>query len=137
MSTTSSSRRGVLVGAGAAGAIGMLPWALAAATANSAIRPLRVDFPEAAIVDLRQRVAATRWPDHETVADASQGVQLATVRELARYWKAEHDWRRCEAKLNALPQFITEIDGLDIHFIQVRSKEPNALPMIITHGWPG
>ena len=86
---------------------------------------------------LRERVAATRWPDQETVADDSQGVQLATMQELARYWATDYDWRKCEAKLNALPQFVTEIDGLDIHFIHVRSKHANALPVIITHGWPG
>jgi pimeloyl-ACP methyl ester carboxylesterase len=101
------------------------------------IRPFRVNIPEGEIVDLRRRVRATRWPDKETVADPSEGVQLATIRALARYWAAEHDWRKIEAKLNTLPQFITEIDGLDIHFIHVRSKHENALPMIVTHGWPG
>ena len=97
----------------------------------------RVNFPEADLVDLRRRVKATSWPDRETVKDPSQGVQLATMQELARYWATEYDWRKIEAKLNALPQFITEIDGLDIHFIHVRSKHENALPMIVTHGWPG
>ena len=101
-----------------------------------AIRPFRVAVPEADLVDLRGRVRATRWPDRETVADASQGVRLATVQELARQW-AGYDWRQCEARLNAHPQFLTEIDGVDIHFIHVRSKEPGALPLIITHGWPG
>src|SRR5205085_2987313 len=90
-----------------------------------------------ALADLRKRIAATRWPDKETVNDASQGVQLATVQALAKYWATDYDWRNCEAKLNSYPQFITEIDGVDIHFIHVRSKEKNALPMIITHGWPG
>jgi len=101
------------------------------------IRPFKVNVPEAQITDLRSRIKATRWPEREIVTDASQGVQLATVQKLARYWGTEYDWRKCEAKLNALPQFITEIDGVDIHFIHVRSKHPNALPMIVTHGWPG
>ena len=96
-----------------------------------------MSVPEAALVDLRTRIAATRWPERETVADASQGVQLATIQELARYWATEYDWRKCEGRLNALPQFITEIDGLDIHFIHVRSRHDNALPLIVTHGWPG
>lgn len=107
-----------------------------AADAN-AIREFRVDIPEADLADLRRRVEAARWPDRETVADQSQGVQLATVQALARYWSSEYDWRRCQARLNALPQFITEIDGLDIHFIHVRSKHDDALPLIVTHGWPG
>ncbi|MCW3096557.1 MAG: Epoxide hydrolase domain protein [Chthonomonadaceae bacterium] len=106
-------------------------------TATDAIRPFHVHFPNAALADLKRRVAATRWPDREIVADQSQGVQLATVQKLARYWATDYDWRKCEAKLNALPQFITKIDGVDIHFIHVRSKHPNALPIIITHGWPG
>jgi pimeloyl-ACP methyl ester carboxylesterase len=107
------------------------------AKAPFAIRSFHTNFPEEALVDLRQRIVATRWPTKETVTDASQGVQLATMQALARYWAADYDWRKCEAKLNALPQFITEIDGLDIHFIQVRSRHPNALPVIVTHGWPG
>ncbi len=102
-----------------------------------ALRPFRVDMPDEAIADLRRRLAATRWPDKETVADQSQGVQLATMKELVRYWGADHDWRKVEAKLNALPQFLTEIDGLDIHFIHVRSNHEDALPLIVTHGWPG
>ncbi|MDZ8025361.1 MAG: alpha/beta fold hydrolase [Nostoc sp. DedQUE11] len=106
-------------------------------SAADAIRPFRVHVPQEALVDLRRRIAATRWPDKETVADQSQGVQLATMKELVRYWGTEYDWRKAEAKLNALPQFVTNIDGLDIHFIHVRSKNPNALPLIITHGWPG
>jgi pimeloyl-ACP methyl ester carboxylesterase len=109
----------------------------ARAAKADAIRPFRVHFPDEALADLKRRVAATRWPEKETVADASQGVQLATMQKLARYWVSDYDWRKCEAKLSALPQFITEIDGLDIHFIHVRSKHPNALPVIITHGWPG
>jgi pimeloyl-ACP methyl ester carboxylesterase len=121
----------------AAGTFSLLPEPLAAATDGNAIRPFHVNFPEQALVDLRRRVKATVWPDRETVKDASQGVQLATIQQLARYWATEHDWRKCEAKLNALPQFITEVDGLDIHFIHVRSKHENALPMIVTHGWPG
>src|SRR5262249_24213188 len=87
--------------------------------------------------DLRRRLAATKWPERETVTDPSQGVQLATMTALVHYWQTDYDWRKCEAKLNALPQFITTIDGLDIHFIHVRSKNPNALPLIVTHGWPG
>src|SRR5215469_13802789 len=106
-------------------------------TPETEIRPFRVDMPEEAIADLRRRIAATRWPSRELVADRSQGVQLATIQELARYWAADHDWRRCEAKLNALPQFTTQIDGVDIHFIHVRSPHADALPLIITHGWPG
>ncbi len=101
------------------------------------IRPFRVDIPQEALTDLRRRLAATRWPDRETVTDASQGVQFTTIQALARYWATDHDWRTCEAKLNALPQFMTEIDGLDIHFIHVRSQHGDALPLIVTHGWPG
>jgi pimeloyl-ACP methyl ester carboxylesterase len=102
-----------------------------------AIRPFRIHYPDEALADLKRRIAATRWPDREIVTDQSQGVPLATAQKLARYWAAEYDWRKCEAKLNALPNFITRIDGVDIHFIHVRSKHPNALPMIVTHGWPG
>ncbi len=101
------------------------------------IDPFRVDMPEEAIADLRRRVAATRWPSRELVPDRSQGVQLATIQELARYWATDYDWRACEAKLNALPQFTTEIDGVDIHFIHVKSPHADALPLIMTHGWPG
>ena len=104
---------------------------------TTAIRPFHVSFPDGALADLKRRVAATRWPERETVADQSQGVQLATVEKLARYWATDYDWRKCEARLNALPQFVTTIDGLDIHFIHVRSKHPHALPIIVTHGWPG
>jgi pimeloyl-ACP methyl ester carboxylesterase len=102
-----------------------------------AIRPFRVEIPEQALDDLRRRIAATRWPSKELVTDRSQGVQLATLQELARYWTTEYDWRACEARLNALPQFTTEIDGVGIHFIHVRSAHENALPLIMTHGWPG
>jgi pimeloyl-ACP methyl ester carboxylesterase len=104
---------------------------------NTAIRPFQVNVPEADLADLRRRIKATNWPERETVRDASQGVQLATVQALARYWGTDYDWRKIEARLSALPQFITEIDGLDIHFIHVRSKHENALPLIVTHGWPG
>jgi pimeloyl-ACP methyl ester carboxylesterase len=103
----------------------------------SAIRPFHVSFPEAELTDLRRRVNATRWPERETVTDATQGVQLATIQKLADYWGKDHNWGKCEAKLKALSHFITEIDGLDIHFIHVRSKHEHALPMIVTHGWPG
>src|SRR5262249_11955037 len=106
-------------------------------TAADAIRPFTFHAPQADLDELRRRIAATRWPDKETVADASQGVQLATTQQLARYWATDYDWRKVEARLNALPQFITSIDGLDIHFIHVRSKHANALPVIVTHGWPG
>jgi pimeloyl-ACP methyl ester carboxylesterase len=144
------TRRDFLATAAAAGAFTLLPADLAAAAASSndsgalqmsdkdaAIRPFRVDVPEDALVDLRRRLAATRWPDQETVADESQGVPLATIQDLAHYWQKDYDWRKVEARLNALPQFITEIDGLDIHFIHVRSNHKNALPLIVTHGWPG
>ena len=104
---------------------------------TAAIRTFRISIPESALVELRHRITATRWPEKETVPDHSQGVPLAMIRELARYWATGYDWRKVEAKLNALPQFVTEIDGLDIHFIHVRSKHPNALPLIVTHGWPG
>lgn len=104
---------------------------------NTAIRPFHVNVPEAELIDLRKRIGATRWPERETVADHSQGVPLATIQKLARYWASDYDWRKVEAKLNAYPQFMTEVDGLDLHFVHVRSKHANALPIIITHGWPG
>jgi len=104
---------------------------------REAIRPYNINIPEEALTDLRQRIKATRWPDKETVSDQSQGVQLATMQKLARYWSTDYDWHNCEAKLKALPNFITTIDGVDIHFIHVRSKNAKALPIIITHGWPG
>ena len=101
------------------------------------VRPFTIDIPEADLEDLRARIAATRWPEKEGVEDASQGVQLATMQAVARYWETEYDWRKCEAKLNSVPNFITEIDGLDIHFVHVRSKHEDALPLIVCHGWPG
>jgi pimeloyl-ACP methyl ester carboxylesterase len=104
---------------------------------TTVIRPFHVNVPEAQLAELRRRINATQWPERETVTDQSQGVQLATMLKLARYWATEYDWRKVEARLNALPQFITEIDGLDIHFIHVRSKHENALPIIVSHGWPG
>jgi pimeloyl-ACP methyl ester carboxylesterase len=134
---SSPTRRSLITVAATVGAISLLPAGLLASTKDGAIRPFKVNFPEADLVDLRRRVKATKWPDRETVKDPSQGAQLATMQALARYWAMEHDWRKIEAKLNALPQFVTEIDGLDIHFIHVRSKHENALPMIVTHGWPG
>jgi pimeloyl-ACP methyl ester carboxylesterase len=106
-------------------------------SAETEIRPFRVDMPDEALADLRRRIAVRRWPSRELVADRSQGVQLATVQELARYWAADYGWAACEARLNALPQFKTEIGGLDIHFIHVKSPHPDALPLIMTHGWPG
>src|SRR5712664_27096 len=104
---------------------------------NTAIRPFHFEAPRADLTDLRRRISATKWPDREQVAETTQGVQLATMQALAQYWVDTHDWRKCEAKINAVPNFITEIDGLDIHFIHVHSKHENALPMIVTHGWPG
>src|SRR5687768_11347430 len=104
---------------------------------GAAIRPFNVEVPEGELAALRQRIKATRWPERETVSDASQGVQLATIQALASYWATDYDWRKIERKLNALSNYITEIDGLDIHFIHVRSKHENALPLIVTHGWPG
>jgi pimeloyl-ACP methyl ester carboxylesterase len=114
-----------------------LPGVAVDTSTASAIRPFNIRVPEAKLADLRRRINATQWPERELVADTSQGVQLATMQKLARYWETDYDWRKIEAKLNSLPQFITEIDGLDIHFIHVRSKHQNALPVIITHGWPG
>ena len=145
------SRRHFLKMMTAAAGLTVLGWNTAAGLLNNlsvvdqnesssslAVRPFKkINFPEEALIDLRRRISATRWPDRETVNDQSQGVQLETIQELARYWETEYDWRKCEAKLNALQQFITEIDGLDIHFIHVRSKHEDALPLIVTHGWPG
>jgi len=107
------------------------------AAAGDMIRPFQFSVPDEELAELRRRIEATRWPERETVDDDSQGVPLATMQELARYWATDYDWRRCEAKLNAVPQFITEIDGLDIHFVHVRSQHADALPLIVTHGWPG
>ena len=136
MTIESPTRRAVLATSAAASAAVLMPKSQAATEENS-IRPFRINFPEEQLIDLRRRIAATRWPEGETVTDASQGVQLATGKALAQYWTTDYDWRKCEAKLNAQPNFITEIDGLDIHFIHVRSKHDSALPMIVTHGWPG
>jgi pimeloyl-ACP methyl ester carboxylesterase len=139
MSATSLSptRRSLLVGAAAVGAFSLLPSTSQAASVDGAIRSFRVDVPEADLVDLRRRVLATRWPDKETVGDRSQGVQLAKLRPLVEYWGTKYDWRKVEAKLNALPQFITDIDGLSIQFAHIRSPHKDAMPMLMTHGWPG
>jgi pimeloyl-ACP methyl ester carboxylesterase len=153
MTTISASptRRSLLAGSAATGAVSLLPMHFAAArdaqskeagspmgtTKADAILPFRVNVPDKNLADLRRRLAATRWPTKELVEDRSQGVQLATLRALARYWSAQYDWRKCEARLNALPQFTTVIDGVNIHFIHVRSRHENALPLIMTHGWPG
>ena len=136
MSAILPNRRDILATSAAAAAIGLLPGQLAAAD-DSTIRPFKINVSEEVIVDLRRRLAATRWPDKETVTDQSQGVQLAKLQELVRYWASDYDWRKVEARLNALPQFMTAIDGVDIHFIHVRSRHQNALPLIVTHGWPG
>jgi pimeloyl-ACP methyl ester carboxylesterase len=125
------------VGIAAASAAGLFSVRSAPAATDDAIRPFHIDVPDEDLVDLRRRLAATRWPEKETVADDSQGVPQDMLRDLVRYWQSDYGWRKVEARLNALPQFITEIDGLDIHFIHVRSKHENALPMIVTHGWPG
>jgi len=134
------SRRAVMAVSALTGAT-ILATQVAAETASGAggsgIRPFRIDFAPTALDDLRRRILATRWPARETVPDATQGVQLATLQKLARHWATDYDWSRCEARLKALPHFVTEIDGLDIHFIHVRSKHPGALPIIVTHGWPG
>ena len=133
------TRRHVLAASAAAGAAGLLSAHPAGADTNedSAIRPFSFRAPEEKLADLRRRINATVWPERETVTDESQGVQLATIQKLARYWATEYDWRKVEAQMNALPNFMTEIDGLDIHFVHVRSKHENALPLIVTHGWPG
>jgi pimeloyl-ACP methyl ester carboxylesterase len=133
----SSNRRSFLAGSAAVGAAALFTTKARAAAESDAIRAFRFNAPEEQLVDLRRRIAATRWPERETVMDETQGVQLATIQKLARYWTTGHDWRKFEARLNALPQFMTEIDGLDIHFIHVRSKHEKALPLIVTHGWPG
>ncbi|MGB8757336.1 MAG: epoxide hydrolase, partial [Pseudolabrys sp.] len=125
------------VSVAAAATLSLLPENAAGATENSAIRPFRINVPDDQLADLRRRIVTTRWPDRETVNDRSQGVQLAEFKEMVRYWGTDYDWRKAEAKLNAFPQFITTIDDVDIHFIHVRSRHPNALPIIITHGWPG
>src|SRR6266478_10008471 len=117
--------------------VGVLFLAATSLAQDTSIRPFHFTASDEALTDLRRRIAATRWPEKETVADASQGVQLATMQKLARYWGTDYDWRKGEAKLKAVPHFVTEIDGLDFHFIHVSSKHENALPMIVTHGWPG
>lgn len=144
--SSSPSRRSLLATAAAASAFGFVGSASAdtlrtkqagSAERDDAIRPFRINFSEEDLVDLRRRVKATRWPDKETVVDSSQGVQLATIQQFKHYWQTGYEWRKVEARLNALPQFTTKIDGLDIHFIHVRSKHKDALPLIVTHGWPG
>ena len=124
-------------GVAAAGTLGLLPEHSAAATDDTAVRPFPINIPEADLVELRRRINATKWPGRETVTDETQGVQFATMKKLVGYWGTDYDWRKGEAKLKALPHFVTQIDGLDIHFIHVRSKHDNALPLIVTHGWPG
>ena len=135
--TREPDRREVLAASAAVVASSLGPTRAHAATASDAIRQFNIDVPEAELAELRRCISETRWPERETVTDESQGVSLAMIQELARYWATDYDWRKCEAKLNALPQFMTEIDGLDVHFIHVRSKHENALPLIVTHGWPG
>jgi pimeloyl-ACP methyl ester carboxylesterase len=135
--SSSSTRRNFLATSAAAGAASLLPARLVLAAEGSPIRPFRIEVPEEQLVDLRRRVLATRWPDRETVSDQSQGAQLKKLQELVRYWGTDYDWRKAEAKLNALPQFMTTIDGVDIHFIHIRSRHKDALPLIVTHGWPG
>ncbi|WP_426129928.1 epoxide hydrolase family protein [Pararhizobium sp. PWRC1-1] len=131
------TRRELLTTAAAAAALSVLPGAVRAAAGGVSIRPFTVSIPQEALDELRRRITATRWPDQETVDDQSQGIQLAKLKPLIDYWGMGYDWRKAEAKLNSLPQFITTIDGVDIHFIHVRSRHPNAMPLIMTHGWPG
>jgi pimeloyl-ACP methyl ester carboxylesterase len=131
------TRRELLAGAAAIGAVSLLPDTLQASAGDPSVRPFTVNMPQSELDELRRRVAATRWPDEETVADQSQGIKLTRLKPLVDYWGAGYDWRKAEAKLNALPQFMTTIDNVDIHFIHVRSRHPNALPLIMTHGWPG
>ncbi|WP_322069437.1 epoxide hydrolase family protein [Paraburkholderia bannensis] len=135
--TFSPLRRTLLAATAAAGALALFPKAIYAATENTKIRPFKAHIPDSALVDLKRRLANTRWPGKETVGDESQGVRLARMQQLVQYWGSDYDWRKGEAKLNGFPMFITEIDGLDIQFIHVRSRHENALPMIMTHGWPG
>ena len=136
-STVPAQTRRALLAATAAGLVGSKVVTSRAASEGGAIRPFRIKVPEAEILALKQRLAATRWPDRETVVDSSQGVPLAELQALVRYWATIYDWRKAEIRLNALPQFVTEIDGLDIQFAHIRSAYPNALPLIMTHGWPG
>jgi pimeloyl-ACP methyl ester carboxylesterase len=137
--TSEFTRRALLATSAAAGLATVVhaETGAGASGGNSAIRPFNMSFPDSDLAELRHRVNAVRWPDRETVPDASQGVQLATIQALARYWATEYDWRNCEARLNAHPQYVTKIDGLDIHFVHARSKHENAMPLIVTHGWPG
>src|SRR3954447_9827541 len=137
MSALSPKPRSTLDASIAAGAVGLLSADLAVASNGKAVRPFKINVPEDALADLRRRIIATRWPDKETVTDQSQGAPLAGVQELIRYWGSAYDWRKAEATLNALPNYLTTIDGVDVHFIHVRSREKNALPLIVTHGWPG
>ena len=137
MSATWPTRRALLAASAATAAVSLLPADFATAAEDNTVRPFKINVPDEALVDLRRRIAATRWPDRETVNDGSQGVQLAKLQELVRYWGTDCDWRKAEAKLNGLPQSMTMIDDVDIHFLRVRSRHPNALPIIITHGWPG
>ncbi len=136
MSELLTTRRELLALAAASSVVGLLPGGSRAATADL-IRPFNISFSQDDLDDLRRRVLATKWPDKEQVHDTTQGVQLETIQQLARHWATDYDWRKAESRLNAVPNFITEIDGLDIHFIHVRSRHENALPMIVTHGWPG
>jgi hypothetical protein len=131
------TRRGLLATSVAAGALSLLPGHLVAAVDGKTIRPFHINVPETEVADLRRRIAATRWPQRESVPDQSQGVQLARIQPLVKHWGEDYDWRKAEARLNALPQFITEIDGLDIQFAHIRSRHPDAMPLIMTHGWPG
>ncbi|MEM5314936.1 epoxide hydrolase [Paraburkholderia sp. JHI869] len=133
----SPMRRHLLAASAAVGAFALFPKAIYADTQNAKIRPFKANIPDGALIDLRQRLANTRWPGKETVTDESQGVRLARMQQLVQYWGSDYDWRKGEAKLNEFPMFVTEIDGLDIQFIHVRSRHENALPMIMTHGWPG
>ena len=131
------SRAEILPGSNVSLSVASLDSVKAASDGDESVRPFQVSFPDSALNDLQKRIAATNWPERETVPNVSQGVQFATIRELARYWQTNYDWRKVEARLNGLPQFVTTIDGLDIHFIHVRSRNANSLPVIITHGWPG
>jgi hypothetical protein len=139
---SSPTRHGLLAAKAAAVAVGLFVFAASSyaqttPTGDTTVRPFKIQVPQAALDDLRRRIAATRWPDKETVDDRSQGAQLAKLQELVQYWASGYDWRKAEARLNGLPQFTTNIDGVDIHFIHVRARHKNALPLIITHGWPG
>ena len=131
------TRRHLLIGSAALASVGLLPGVAHSADEAKEIRPFRIDVPDVGLTDLRRRLAATRWPDRETVSDPSRGARLETIQSLVRYWATDYDWRKTEMRLNALPQFVTEIDGLDIQFAHIRSRHEDALPLIMTHGWPG